>query len=99
MPSALSPKDWEGMVSNAGFKVEQVASVYPKEFLIDIWNVGIRSIAHLIIQMADEISATRRLEIKSEWVDIACELIMPLVMLPNTCPLDRSPYILLVARK
>ena len=99
MPTGEDAASWEKMLKTAGFRVELVESVFPAEFLMDIWNVGMRPISHLLVQMAEEITPERRLEIKKEWIDIFYELLRPLVLLPNTCPIERSPYLFIVATK
>ncbi len=38
-------------------------------------------------------------EIKQEWIEIFYELLLPLVSLPNICPLERAPYLMIIAEK
>lgn len=99
MPNAKTHEEWFRLVENSGFSLNRSETMFPTETLIDIWNVGMRPISHLLIQMTEELSPKRRLEIKSEWVDIFYELLFPLVTGSNTCPIERSPYLLVVAQK
>lgn len=99
MSGAADAATWEGMLKRAGFRVEHMESVFPTENLIDIWNIGMRPVSHLLIQMSEEMNLARRAEIKEEWVEIFYELLLPLVSLPNICPLDRAPYLMIIASK
>lgn len=99
MRGGADAASWERMLKNAGFKVEHMESVFPTENLIDVWNIGLRPVSHLLIQMSDELTDQRRTEIKEEWIEIFYELLLPLVTLPNICPLDKAPYLMIVASK
>ena len=99
MRGSCAVSDWERLLKNAGFKVDYVESVFPTENLIDIWNIGFRPISHLLIQMSEELPVQRRAEIKAEWIEIFFEIMLPLVSLPNTCPIDRAPYAIFIASK
>ena len=99
MRGSRAVSDWEYLLKNAGFKIDYIESVFPTEYLIDIWNLGLRPISHLLVQMTEELSFQRRAEIKAEWVEIFFELMLPLVSLPNTCPLDKAPYAMFIASK
>ena len=99
MPSPRSYSEWENITKKAGFHEVALESMFPNEFLIDIWNVGLRPISHLLIQMADELDLDRRRRIKKEWVDIFHTLFLQLVSTPPNCPIENSPYIQITARK
>ncbi len=99
MPGGADAATWEGMLKKAGFRVEHMESVFPTENLIDVWNIGMRPVSHLLIQMSEELSDRRRAEIKQEWIEIFYELLLPLVSLPNICPLDKAPYLMIIAEK
>lgn len=99
MPSGRPTSEWESLVKGLGYEIERIESVFPAQFLMDFWNVGSRPFAHLLIQMLEELSPERRREIKKEWIKILGTLMEPLANLPQTCPVEKAPYILLVARK
>lgn len=99
MPTARHHGEWATLLEQAGFKVNRVESVFPHESLIDYWNVGMRPVAHLLYQMANDISPEKRLDIKKQWTDIMFDLLKPIINLPNTCSLDKSPYLLVEASK
>jgi hypothetical protein len=66
---------------------------------MDIWNIGMRPISHLLIQMSEAMSSEERIKIKKEWVDIFFELFKPLLNLSTQYPLEESPYLLFVLKK
>ena len=99
MQGSCALSDWENLLKKSGFKIEYIESIFPTENLIDIWNVGFRPISHLLIQMSEELSLQRRAEIKKEWVEIFFELMLPLLLLPNTCALEKAPYLMFIAHK
>ncbi len=43
-----------------------------------IWDIGLRPIAPLLVKMTDALSPETRASIKSEWVDLFCELLEPM---------------------
>ncbi len=99
MPGARTHAEWEAIVKDAGFTNVTVETMFPSQLLIDIWNVGFRPISHLLIQMSNELDPAKRAKIKKEWVDIFHTLLLPLVSVPVTCPIEESPYIQIVASK
>ena len=99
MPSPRTYKEWEMIAKRAGFRDLEIETMFPSELLIDIWNVGLRPISHLLIQMANELDSDKRQLIKKEWVDIFHTMFLPLVSSPPNCPIERSPYIQITATK
>lgn len=89
MPGGLLFREWRDLVLKIGFKVEDCRNVYPDKLLIDIWNIGLRPISHLLIRMSEALSAEQRNEIKQEWVDIFYQLFKPLLSLDHTYPLEK----------
>lgn len=99
MPGCLGFYEWKKLILECSFKIEEVKCVYPNKILIDIWNIGLRPIAHLLIQMADALSVEERIRIKQEWVEIFFELFKPLLSIKQTYSLERAPYLLFVLKK
>ena len=95
MHTKLKTSDWKKLMRECGFKIEQTKCVYPNKLLIDIWNIGLRPISHLLIQMPDDLKR----KIKEEWVEIFYELFKPLLKLPMTYKTEEYPYILFVLKK
>ena len=99
MPGLRRPSEWARMFQNIGFAIEDARCVYPDKILIDIWNIGLRPVSHLLIQMAERLDAQDRGKIKQEWVDIFHTLFQPFLDLPLTYEHERSPYLLYTLRK
>ena len=46
---------------------------------MDIWNVGTRPIAPLLINIANKLPAEDRLETKEEWIDYFLHFFQPII--------------------
>lgn len=90
---------WREMIENAGFKIKEVNSVYPHKMMMDIWNIGLRPISHLLIQMAEALNPQERKRIKQEWVDIFFELFKPFISIKPSYTLENSPYLAFLLEK
>lgn len=99
MPELYKYDDWNEIISNAGFKITEARSVYPHKLILDIWNIGLRPISHLLIQMSDSLSPEERIRIKHEWIDIFYNLFKPLLKLPEKYSFDHSPYLYYILKK
>jgi len=84
--------DWKNLISNSGFKIKEIRNTYPNKIILDIWNIGLRPIGHLLIQMSDSLPLEKRRQIKKEWVDIFYELFKPLLNLEETYTDETQPY-------
>jgi SAM-dependent methyltransferase len=99
MPGRRVYSDWKRIFTDCGFRVEDARCVYPDKVLIDILNIGLRPISHLLVRMAEPLSFADRRDIKSEWVDIFFTLFRSFLDLPQTYPMERAPYISFVLKK
>ena len=99
MPASLSPEQWKDIFETSGFSVEDIRCVYPDRLLLDMWNIGLRPVGHLLVQMADAMSIEERCAIKTEWVDIFFKLFKPLLSLKETYSFDKAPYQCFILRK
>jgi len=91
--------EWKKIILSSGLKIEEARSVYPNRTLIDIWNIGLRPVSHLLIRMTDSLDREERLAIKREWVDIFHTLFRPLLSLPVNYNLDDAPYLCWIVKK
>ena len=91
-------QEWETEVKKAGFKIVEVVNTYPNNAIVDIWNVGLRPIAHLLIQMTDKISMDERIRIKKEWTDIFLELFKNINKIQNIS-IETQGYPLFILKK
>ena len=99
MPGLRRPSEWKRIFQDVGFTIEDARCVYPDKVLIDIWNIGLRPVSHLLIQMVEQLDPQDRGRIKQEWVDIFHILFQPLLNIPLTYEHERSPYLLYILRK
>jgi len=98
--SSLLPYDrWNKIMNKCGFDIEEVKSIYPHKIIMDIWNIGLRPIAHLLVRMSNAVSNEERSEIKKEWVEIFVELFKPLISIKETYTLEKAPYLMYKLRK
>lgn len=84
--------EYKELFEKNGFKILDVKNTFPHKIMLDIWNVGLRPIQHLLIQMVDSLSPEKRSKIKSEWVEIFFELGKPLLNLSETYSIENQPY-------
>ena len=91
--------EWKEIMESAGFKIKEVRSVYPHKIIMDFWNIGLRPISHLLIQMSDVLSIEERKRIKQEWVDIFLELFKPLLTLNQSYTIKNAPYLSFILEK
>lgn len=91
--------EWKEIIENAGFKIKHVDSVYPHKLIMDIWNVGLRPISHLLIQMAEALDKEERVRIKEEWVSIFFELFKQFLTLKTSYNLENAPYLYFLLEK
>jgi len=87
-----SYQEYVELIKKNGFKILDVKNTYPNKLLLDIWNVGLRPIQHLLIQMVNSIPSDKRKRIKDEWVDIFFELGKPLLKLSENYNIEDQPY-------
>lgn len=99
MPGLVPFLKWKDLVLKNKFLIEDVRSVYPHKLIIELWNIGLRPISHLLIQMSESLSKEDRLRIKKEWVEIFFQLFKPLLYLKNSYVLEKDPYICFILKK
>ena len=91
--------EWKEIIEKSGFKIKEVTSVYPHSLMMDIWNVGLRPISHLLIQMSEALSEEERKKIKQEWVDIFFELFRSFLTIRPNYSLETAPYLAFLLEK
>jgi len=84
--------DWKKLISDSGFQIKEIRNTYPNKLIMDIWNIGLRPIGHLLIQMSDSLPKEKRHQIKKEWVDIFYELFKPLLNIEEKYTDETQPY-------
>ncbi len=90
---------WRKTFLENKFKIIEEQSVHPHHSIIDFWNIGLRPISHLLIQMSENLTGNERSKIKQEWVDIFFELFKQFLYLNSEFSLERSPYLSFILEK
>jgi len=62
MPGIKTFDEWKKIILNCGFKIINTKPVYPNRLIVDISNLGLRPISHLLIQMSQSLPPEKRLE-------------------------------------
>jgi len=75
-PTLADRSSWEQRFGQAGLCVEDICPFVTRTHA-QIWDVGLRPIAPLLVKMANGIDPTSRASIKKDWVDLFCELLAP----------------------
>jgi hypothetical protein len=68
---------WETRFANAGLIVERAVPFITRTHA-HLWDVGLRPIAPLLIELANNVTPQTRSQIKRRWVDLFRELCAPL---------------------
>ena len=77
----FSKKEWINRFDRAGLKVTRYIPTVNKLYA-DICNIGLRPFAGLILEMGQELSPEKYVEIKRQWVSTLVTLIEPLLASP-----------------
>ncbi len=91
--------DWRIWIKEAGFTIEEVRVAWPTQAITDVWNIGLRPIAHLLIRMVEQMPLGERHKIKEEWTQIFFDLLVPVCENFPRLKLDKAPYITYILRK
>lgn len=70
--------DWEKCFKENGFNIVG-HHLYLTDPVMDIWNIGTRPIAPLLINMANMLSGEVRRTVKSEWIQYFADFFMPII--------------------
>ena len=73
----MSQQQWTAKFEAAGFEVESCKAYLPK-LVIQAWDIGLRPISPLLIEMTDALTPEMRLEIKRKWVATLLPMLAPL---------------------
>jgi len=76
-PALADRSTWERRFATAGLDVVSVTPFITRTHA-HVWDVGLRPFAPLLTRMANGLSSQTRADVKSEWVDLCCELLEPL---------------------
>ena len=72
-----SYEQWSTDFQEAGFSVVKHFQ-YLSKTVIEVWDIGLRPISPLLIEMANKLSGSDRLSIKNKWIDRLMQLTEPI---------------------
>jgi SAM-dependent methyltransferase len=75
--NCMSQREWTAKFEAAGLAVEFCKAYLPK-LVIQAWDIGLRPISPLLIEMADASAPEKRLEIKKKWITTLLPMLAPL---------------------
>lgn len=76
-PTLADRVTWEKRFDHAGLRIES-ATPFITQAHAQLWDVGLRPLAPILIKMANGLTAKTRASIKKEWVDLFMDLLTPL---------------------
>jgi len=76
-PTLADGATWETRFARARLSIEHATPFVTKTHA-HLWDIGLRPIAPMLVRMANALSPATRAAIKTEWVDLFCELLEPL---------------------
>lgn len=75
-PSLADRATWEARFARAGLGIKR-ATPFVTRTHAHLWDVGLRPIAPLVIELANGVAPQTRARVKRRWVDLFCELCEP----------------------
>ncbi len=78
----LSYEEWSEIFKKAGLRIVHHRN-YLSKLLLEAWDIGLRPISPFLIEMANEMAAERRKDIKLRWIEELLPLIRPFCTLQS----------------
>lgn len=75
--NCMSQQEWTSRFEAAGLKVESCKAYLPK-LVVQAWDIGLRPISPLLIEMTNALASGPRLEIKKKWTATLLPMLAPL---------------------
>lgn len=79
---AKSLAEWQEMFDRVGLEIERHHRHLSK-LTIQTWDIGLRPLFPVLLEMANELSADKLVSIKAKWIQTLSSFIEPLVMLDD----------------
>lgn len=87
---AKSREEWQTMFEHAGLKIERHHSHLSK-LTIQAWDIGLRPLFPVLLEMANELPPEKLLSIKAKWIEILKIFLEPLLEIDKTLPGNEQP--------
>ena len=75
--NCMGQGEWASKFEAAGLEVESCKAYLPK-LVVQAWDIGLRPISPLLIEMTDALVPEKRLEIKRKWIETLYPMLAPL---------------------
>ncbi|HUU82513.1 MAG TPA: hypothetical protein VM243_03315 [Phycisphaerae bacterium] len=75
-PTVTDRATWEARFTAAGLTIERAVPFITRTHA-HLWDVGLRPIAPMLIELANNVTPATRGRVKRRWVDLFCELCAP----------------------
>jgi len=82
---AKSLDEWQGIFDKVGLIIERHHSHLSK-LAIQVWDIGLRPLFPVLIEMSNELSPEKRMSIKAKWIQIMKAFIEPLLEIDKALP-------------
>ncbi|MHC5112175.1 MAG: methyltransferase domain-containing protein [Planctomycetota bacterium] len=76
-PSLLGRPEWESRIHNAGLSISHELP-FATGAHAQMWDIGLRPVAPLLVRMANTIDSSSRAAIKRDWVELMMTLLTPM---------------------
>lgn len=87
---AKSADEWQAMFEQAGLKIERHHSHLSK-LTIQAWDIGLRPLFPVLLEMANELSPEKLVSIKAKWIQTMRAFLEPLLEIDKTLPGSEQP--------
>lgn len=87
---AKSMDEWQAMFEQAGLKIERHHSHLSK-LTIQAWDIGLRPLFPVLLEMANELSPEKLVSIKAKWIQTMKAFLEPLLEIDRTLPGSEQP--------
>ncbi len=87
---AKSLDEWQSMFECSGLKVER-HHYHLSKLIIQSWDIGLRPLFPVLLEMSNELTPNRLIEIKSKWIEIMKVFLDPLIEIDKTLPGIEQP--------
>lgn len=83
-------KEWRAIFAQAGLEVER-HHFHLSKLVIQAWDIGLRPLFPVLLEMANELQPERLVAIKARWIYILSRFVEPLLEIDRSLPGDEQP--------
>lgn len=87
---AKSLDEWQAMFAQAGLEIER-HHYHLSKLVIQAWDIGLRPLFPVLLEMANELPPERLHAIKARWIETMRTFVEPLLEIDSTLPGDEQP--------